>query len=112
MDHGVIRSLKAFYRHSHSITSIDGGRSPSKVNMLEAMALLSAAYEYISPITLVNYFRKARIISKNQARNQSDDDDPFKLLAAQLEGFQDRCETPIDFTVDGYVDADEDVVTS
>ena len=46
MDHGVIRSLKAFYRHSiikHSITSIDGGRSPTKVNMLEAMASLSAA---------------------------------------------------------------------
>ena len=34
------------------------------------------------------------------------------MLAAQLEEFQDRCESPIDFTVDGYVDADEDVVTS
>ena len=34
------------------------------------------------------------------------------MLAAQLEESQDRCESPIDFTVDGYVDADEDVVTS
>ena len=34
------------------------------------------------------------------------------LLAAQLEEFQGRCESPLDFTVDGYVDADKDVVTS
>ena len=34
------------------------------------------------------------------------------MLAAQLEEFQERCESPTDFTVDGYVGADEDVVTS
>ena len=33
------------------------------------------------------------------------------MLAAQLEEFQDRCKYSNDFTVDGYVDADEDVVT-
>ena len=36
MDQGVTRSLKAFYHHSiikHYITSIDGARSPTKVNM-------------------------------------------------------------------------------
>ena len=80
--------------------------------MLQAMTLLTAAWECVSPTTLVNCFRKAGISSESQARSQSDDDDPFKLLAAQLEEFQDRCESPIDFTVDGYVDADEDVVTS
>ena len=40
MDQGVIRSLKTFYRHlmiKRYITSIDGGRSPTKVKMLEAM---------------------------------------------------------------------------
>ena len=114
MDQGVIRSLKAFYRHSiikRYITSIDGGRS-TKFNMLEAMTLLTAAWECVSQITLVNCFRKAGISSEGQARSQSDDDDPFKLLLAQLEEFQDRCESPIDFTVAGYVDADENVVTS
>lgn len=40
-------------------------------------------------------------------------DDPFELLDAELEDFQDRSESPIiDFTVDGYVDEDEDVLTS
>ena len=66
----------------------------------------------LTKITLVNCFRKNGISSESQARSQSDDDDPFKLLAAQLEEFQDRCESPIDFTVHGYIDADEDVVTS
>ena len=115
MDQGVIRSLKVFYRHSiikHYIASIDRGRSPSKVNKLEVMTLLTAAWECISPITLLNCFRKAGIIPESQARSQSDDDDLFKLHIAQLEELQGRCESPINFTVDGYVDADEDVVTS
>ena len=70
IDQGVIRGLKAFYRHSiikRYISSIDGGRSPIKVNMLEAMTLLTAAWECVSPITLVNWFRKAGISSESQA---------------------------------------------
>ena len=54
MDQGVNRSLKAFYLCSiikGFITSIAGGRSPTKVNMLEAMTLLTAAWECVSPIT-------------------------------------------------------------
>ena len=65
----------------------NGGRSPIKVNMLEAMTLLTATWEWVSPITLVNCFRKVNISSESQAQNQSDDDDLFKLLAAQLEEF-------------------------
>ena len=115
MNQSVIRSLKAFYRHSiikGYITSIDGGRPPTKFNVFGAMTLLTAGWECISSVTLVNCLRKAGISSESQIRSQSDDDDPFKLFTAQLEEFQDRCESPIDFTVDVYVDADEDVVTS
>ena len=115
MDQGVIRSFEAFYRHSiikRYITRIGGGRSPTKVNMLEAMTSLAAGWECVTPVTLVKCFRKAGISSESQAQSQSDDDDPFKLLATQLEEFQDRSKSPIDFTVDGYVDAGEDVVTS
>ena len=62
---------------------------------------------------LVNCFKKAGISSESQVRSQSDDNDPFKLLDAQLEDFQDRCESSlVDFTVDRYVDKDEDVITS
>ena len=61
---------------------------------------------------MVNCFRKAGISSESQPQSQSVDDDPFKLLAAQHEEFQDRCESPIDFTVNDHVDADEDVANS
>ena len=47
IDQGVIRNLKTFYRHGiikRHITSIDGGRSPTKINMLEVMTLLTAAW--------------------------------------------------------------------
>ena len=94
MDQGVIRSLKTFYRHlmiKRYITSIDGGRSPTKVKMLEAMTWLNAAGEFVSPITLVNCFRKIGISSESQEGIQYDDDDAFKLLAAQPEELQDRC---------------------
>ena len=80
--------------------------------MLEAMTLLTAAWECASPIILVNYFRKAGISSESQVRRQSGDDDLFKLLTAQLGQFQEWCESPIDFTVGGSVDADEYVVSS
>ena len=79
--------------------------------MLEAMTLRIAAWECVSPITSANCFRKAGISCDSQARWCADDD-PFKLLAAQLEEFQKRCECPTDFTVDSYVDADADVVNS
>ena len=34
------------------------------------------------------------------------------LLAAQLEEFQGKCESPLAFTVDGYILVEKDVVTS
>ena len=80
--------------------------------MLEAMTLLNAAWECVSPTALVNYFRKASISSESQARSQFDDDDPFKLLAAPIEEFQGKCKPPLNFTVNGSVDADKDVITS
>ena len=108
--------LLAFYYHSvikRYILSINGGRSPTKVNILEATILLDAAWKSVSPVALVNSFSKAGISSESQAQSQpNDDDDLFKLLASQIEEFQDRCESPINFTVDGCIDAGEDVVTS
>ena len=74
--------------------------------MLEAMTLLTTAWACVSPKKLVNCFRKAGISSEIQGRSHFDDDHPIKLFAAQIE------ESPIDFTVNDYVDADENVVTS
>ena len=67
------RSLKVFYNHSiikRYNASIDGGRSPTKVNRLEAMTFLTAAWECVSAITLINCFRKTVISSEGQARRE------------------------------------------
>ena len=81
--------------------------------MLDSMTLLTATWECVSQETLVNFFKKAGISSASSVRSQSDDDDPFKLVHAQFKDFQDKCKSVlVDFTVDGYVDTDEDVLTS
>lgn len=80
MDLDVIRSLKLYYCHSLSkryITSIDGRRSPTNINMLEVMTLLTVAWECVSQETLMNCFNKADISSEG-------DNDPFKFLDGQL----------------------------
>ena len=77
------------------------------------MTLLTAVWECVSQETLVKCFKKAGVSSESQIRSQSDDDDPFKLLDAQLEDFQDKRESSlISFTVEGCVDVDEEVLTS
>ena len=80
--------------------------------MLEAMTLLTAAWECVSQETWSNFlFQESR--HKFWGSYTTPVDDPFELLDAELEDFQDRSESPIiDFTVDGYVDEDEDVLTS
>ena len=53
------------------------------------------------------------ISSESQVRSKCDNGDSFKLLDVQLEDFHDKREFPVlDFTVDGYVDVYEDVLTS
>ena len=56
------------------------------------MNLLTAAWECVTSVTVVNCFKKAGISSGTQEQSLNDDDDPFKLLAAQLDDFQDTCD--------------------
>ena len=77
------------------------------------MTLIVAAWECIRPETVINCFKKAGISLGAQVQSQLDEDDPFKLLATQMDDFRNNChdndESSIDFTVNTYVDADEDV---
>ena len=102
---GVTRRLKAFYRHSLIkcfIASIDQGKSPRNINILEAMVLLTASWDRVSSETLVNFFRKAGISYDSQFQSRSDDDDPFNLLAERVDELKENSDTfspPVDFTV-------------
>ena len=79
------------------------------------MTLIVVAWECVTPETVINCFKKAGISLGAQVQSQLDEDDPFKLLATQMDDFRNNCydndESSIDFTVSTYVDADEDVQT-
>ena len=62
--------------------------------MLEAMTLLTAAWKWVSPTTLLKCFMKAGVSSESQARSQSDDDDPFKLFHS-LKNFKTGVNLPL-----------------
>ena len=114
MDQGVIRSLKAFYRASligRYIADIDQGKDPKLPNILEAMILLTAAWDRVSSVTLVNCFRKAGISSNHQLQSLADDDDPFKFLMEQVDELKKLEGESVDFTVEEFLDADKDTLT-
>ena len=56
--------------------------------------------------------KKAGISSERKVQSQSDGNDPFKLLDAQLQDSQDQWKFSfVDFTIQGYIDVDEDILT-
>ena len=56
--------------------------------------------------------KKAGVSSERKVQSQSDDNDPFKLLDAQLQDSQNQWEFSfVDFTVEGYIDVDGDILT-
>ena len=55
--------------------------------------------------------KKAGVSSERKVQSQSDDNDPFKLLDAQLQDSQNQWEFSfVDFTVEGYIDVDGDIL--
>ena len=56
--------------------------------------------------------KKAGVSSERKVQSQSDDNDPFKLLDAQLQDSQNQWEFSfVDFRVEGYIDVDGDILT-
>ena len=55
--------------------------------------------------------KKVGVSSERKVQSQSDDNDPFKLLDAQLQDSQNQWEFSfVDFTVEGYIDVDGDIL--
>ena len=53
---------------------------PPPPNILEEMILLTAAWDRVSSVTLVNCFRKAGISSNHQLQSLADNDDLFQVF--------------------------------
>ena len=63
---------------------------------------------------MVNCFKKAGICKESQESSINDDDDPFKVLAEEVNILQERNPdlVPGDVTAEGLVEADEDIITA
>ena len=88
MDQGVIRSLKAKYRSrmiQQIIKAIDAKKSIPKVNVLDAMKMLTICWENVTEETVKKCFAKSHISPQDQTSAQDDLDDPFIELRNDLE---------------------------
>ncbi|CAB4027125.1 tigger transposable element-derived 4-like [Paramuricea clavata] len=93
MDEGVIRSIKAFYRGATVRKYIDGvekGMLPPKFTILDAMMILTGAWNRVTAETVRNCFKKAGIGSEAQQSAVCDADDPFSFLSEELAGVFER----------------------
>ena len=81
MDQGVIRSVKAKYRHlsvKRIIRTIEKNGSLPTTSLLDAMTMLARAWDTVEEKTIMNCFRKAGISPGTQTSAINDDDDPFR----------------------------------
>ena len=88
MDQGVIQSLKAKYRSRMTqqiIKAIDANKSIPKVNVLDAMKMLTVCWEDVTEETVKKCFTNSRISAEDQASAQNDLDDPFIELRSNIE---------------------------
>ena len=122
MDQGVIRSLKAKYRSrliKLIIKAIDSNKDIPKINVLDAMKLLTLSWEDVTENAVQNCFAEARISNDYQLRAQNDLDDPFIELRSSIEELKERNSeeflndiSPEEFTyLDDPVVATEPVLT-
>ena len=117
MDQGVIRSIKAFYREAtvrKYIDAVEKGKPPPKFTILDAMTILTGAWNRVTTETVQNCFKKAGIGSEARESAVDDGDDPFKFLTEELVSFKECCPELVPTSVgpDDIIGTDQDLFTS
>ena len=117
MDQGVIRSLKAKYRSrliKLIIKAIDSNKDIPKINVLDAMKLLTLSWDDVIENTVQNCFTKARISNDDQLRAQNDLDDPFIELRSSIEELKERNSEEFldDISPEEFTNLDDSVVAT
>ena len=117
MDQGVIRSLKAKYRSrliKLIIKAIDSNKDIPKINVLDAMKLLTLSWEDVTENTVQNCFTKARISNDDRLRAQNDLDDPFIELRSSIEELKERNSEEFldDISPEEFTNLDDSVVAT
>ena len=117
MDQGVIHSLKVKYRSrliKLVIKAIDSNKDIPKINILDAMKLLTLSWEDVTENTVQNCFAKARISNDDQLRAQNDLDDPFIELRSSIEELKERNSEEFldDISPEEFTNLDDSVVAT
>lgn len=115
MDQGVIRSFKAHFRRLLVLLLIEQREKSTinscnvKISMLEAIRLMSDAWNSVSMLTIKNCFKKSGLL-ECELEELFDEEDNLPLSewlkTRNLKDFQ-ACEE-----IDNFVDIDDDVATS
>ncbi|XP_028418806.1 jerky protein homolog-like [Dendronephthya gigantea] len=117
MDQGIIRSIKAFYRGAtvrKYINALEKGMLHPKLTILDAMMILTGAWNRVTAETVQNCFKKAGIGSEAQQSAFCDTDDPFRFLSKELETLRESSPelVPTCITLNDVIGTDQDLLTS
>lgn len=110
MDQGIIRSFKNYYRRLLVLQLIDRmeKKQDPKISVLDAIRIMSDAWNNVTPTTIQNCYKKAGFVSVLNESFEEEDDLPLStwLKNRDINNFQNCA------SIDEYVDIDSDVVTS
>lgn len=117
MDQGVIRSLKAKYRKKiiqRFIRAVDTKKALPKTSILNAMQLLTSAWNEVTEVTIKNCFKKVGISENSAEEAINEEDDPFKDLEEAINDFRERLpdDVPEDFNASVLIDVDDELSTT
>ena len=115
MDQGVIRSAKSKYRYlliRKIIAALDQDKPVPRISVLDAMIMLTAAWDQINETTVINCFKNARICEATQQQVINDDDDPFQGLVLEVDELRGKSSDLVSENVnaDEFVDFDRDIM--
>ncbi|XP_065662532.1 tigger transposable element-derived protein 4-like [Hydra vulgaris] len=117
MDQGVIRSLKAHYRHKIvrlCIKAVENNEPMPKISILQAMKDLVSSWNAVSKENVINCFKKAGISKTNKSIEEADDDDSFNFLTEELNRLRELDPRAVqeDLLAESYIGLDCNVVTT
>lgn len=111
LDLGIIKNLKDHYRAKLTqlmIENVSGGRDSKKLNVLEAINIISEAWAQVKSKTVKNCFVKAGFLDSHSENDENDDDDDDTVILDEEEW--KSLQTGISF--EEYVKCDDEIMTS
>ena len=117
MDRGVIRATKAYYCASmvcKYIDAVEKDKAAPNISVLDAMTILTGAWNKVTPETIQNCFKKAGICSKAQTNAIHDLNNPFWTLSEEIQSLREAYPeaVPANVDADDVIGIDDTVSTS